>query len=468
MNFTARVRWWLAAVLALAGLATVIPQAIAQQPSVKWLQGTHAFRYVLYERQFIPLQRFEELAAEPAKTILIVLGDTRIMEENQRAIQMFVEQGGALFVATDHDVPMVKNRRYTWAGIFGLQFFGQPVLAPEESCYQHNEQCPLVLPTSRRDSPLFANLHSPVAVNRAGHLSWGISPIGKMLSALAVFPEGSWHRGIVQPERFFAAGSQWGRGRVLFLADHSVFINNMMLQEDTGNIGFTFNCLDWLREGGEVRRDRVLLYDDGELIDNLDVPVTIPPLTVPADPLPLVNDLIAGLERENMHNRLLLEHIGYQRVLAWIISALTVALAAYLLFRLIRSRFRLDAAAPLLAPTLARMAPTGTGLAQRHKALLAEGNLWDPARAMARDFFEMALGNRRDKHDGSLPPFQSSESWLARRFLDRLLQYLWRLAYGVKPERIAPAAFAHLAAQLDELKAALADGSLRFETAGTS
>jgi hypothetical protein len=149
---------------------------------------------------------------------------------------------------------------------------------------------------------------------------------------------------------------------------------------------------------------------------------------------------------------------------------ITSLLAAYLLFRLIRSRYRLDLATPLLAPTLARMAPAGAGLAQRHKALLAQGNLWDPARALARDFFETALGpeNRRVEPGGSLPPFQSSDSWLARRFLERLLQHLWRLAYGTTPERIAPAAFAHLAAQLDELKAALADGSLRFEATSTS
>src|SRR5262249_45129781 len=134
----------------------------------------------------------------------------------------------------------------------------------------------------------------------------------------------------------------------------------------------------------------------------------------------------------------------------------------YIFFRLVRSPYRLDRAGPLLAPTLARLAPAGAGMAQRHTAILAGGNLWEPARALARGFFESALGTHGPPAEAAPPPLHSRATWLARRFLERLVQHLWRLAYGTTPERIAPAAFAHLAAQVDELKAALADGSLRF------
>lgn len=461
MSRPARLLFWPAPLLAFAGFVLTVPHASAQEPSRQFLQGTHAFRYILHERQFKPIERFEELATEPAKTILIVLGDTRILDENHRLIRLVVEAGAALFVATDHDVPSRRNRQPTWAGVFGLQFFGQPVLAPPEACYQHNEQCPWVVPIVRGDPPLFANLRLPVAANRAGYLSRGVSLRGKVLPALAAFPEGSWHRGIVQPERLFAAGGRWGEGCVLFLADHSVFINNMMLQEDLGNVGFTFNCLDWLRDGAP-RRDRVLLFDEGEIITVFDVPVTIPSPVLPPDPVALFNDVIAGLEDENKHNELLDHYIGYDRIKKFTPIGLTSLLAVYLLFRLHRSRYRLDAAAPLLAPTLARLAPVSAGVAQRNKVLLAEGNLWEPARALARDFFATALGS--PEPPATLPPFESSESWLARRFLEKLVRHLWQLAYGTNPKRIAPSAFAHLAAQLDELKAALADGSLRFQT----
>src|SRR5713226_2787545 len=136
MNRPAPVRPWPAFLLALAGVALAFPNATAQQPSAKWLQGTHAFRYILHIHGFRPLQRFEDLATAPSKSILIVLGDTRILDENARAVQKLVNDGCALLVATDHTVPHLKGRFRTWAAQFGLAFNGQPVLSPLVLCYQ--------------------------------------------------------------------------------------------------------------------------------------------------------------------------------------------------------------------------------------------------------------------------------------------------------------------------------------------
>src|SRR5262249_40767079 len=146
----------------------------------------------------------------------------------------------------------------------------------------------------------------------------------------------------------------WGQGRVLFMADHSVFINNMMLQEDLGNIDFTYNCLDWLRENGKLSRDRILFCDDSVIQKTFDVPLVIPPPRFPDDPVKLANDVLVGLENENMHNRLLLDLFPFERIVAFLSIVLTKMLGVYLIRRLWRSRVQLDAAAPLLAPTLAR------------------------------------------------------------------------------------------------------------------
>ena len=97
-------------------------------------------------------------------------------------------------------------------------------------------------------------------------------------------------------------------------------------------------------------------------------------------------------------------------------------------------------------------------LTQRHRALLAEGNLWEPARALAREFFEMVLGTPQPPKP---PSFQADENWLTRRSLQKQLLVLWHLAQG-PPLRIAPAEFSRLAAHVDEMLAALADGTLRF------
>src|SRR5262249_3080122 len=143
-----------------------------------------------------------------------------------------------------------------------------------------------------RGSPLFTNLQYRVATNRAGCLSVGLSPPPKprMLHALANFGKRSWHRGIYQPDRIFAVGGTWDAGRVLFLADHSIFINNMMLQADTGNVGFTYNCLDWLSAGGDERRNRVLLYDGGKLVTDFNVPLVYPTPRMPDDPVALFDE----------------------------------------------------------------------------------------------------------------------------------------------------------------------------------
>ena len=65
----------------------------------------------------------------------------------------------------------------------------------------------------------------------------------------------------------FAVGAQLaGGGRLLVLADHSIFINDMMLQTDNDNIPFAFNVVRWLTDAGNgQRRTDVLFYDDGQI-----------------------------------------------------------------------------------------------------------------------------------------------------------------------------------------------------------
>jgi hypothetical protein len=481
MNHAARLSRWPAALLAVAGFALALPDAAAQQISPQWLEGMHAFRRILYERQFTPVHSMQELQSDPQHGMLVVLGDTDVVDSVPGGIIQFVEQGGALLVASDrriaHLPPLpgrIRRQPEYWEDRFGVEFVDRPVLATDKTiAYQGYEECPIVEFIRRTSIPVGENLQSPVATNCSGFLR--LKPpsriLGRRLTPIAFFPtEKTQNRhaefeGGVQETLLFAAGRGWREGRVLFLADHSVFINNMMLRKDTGNFEFTLNCLDWLSAGGKERRDRVLLYEDGYLVTDFNVPVTIPPIRLPPDLVALVDEVIADVEARDLHGEMLDEFVGHDRIVRWAVIALTVLLATYLLVRLVRSRYR-ALAAPLLASTLSRFAPARAGLAQRQAALLGEGNLWEPARFLARDFFETALDT--PEPPAALPPFQAAIGGPARRMVERLINHLWRLAYGTKPERITPSSFAHLAAQLDELKAALADGSLRFEVIATT
>lgn len=449
-----------AAMLAL--LVLFIRTGTAQQPSQEFLKGTHAFRFVLHDLHFEPLHDIPDLSQQPSRNILIVLGDTSALDNAPgEEIHKFVEDGGALLVATDHRVSQTRRDRLTWAGQFGIEVVEQPVFGPELVCYQGLKECPLVQPLG--DSELFAFLQHPVATNLPGFLRVRGSPNGFRLTEYARLPLGcrAQHGDVWDDTRLtFAAGRTWGKGRVLVLADHSVFINNMMLQSDTGNVDFTYNCLRWLRSGQAERRSRALLIEDGQIVHKFEVPVRIPPPSLPEieDPVALADKLIAGLEDEDMHNRVLLDLIGHDQLLKWLAIAGTIALAFIGMLRVGRARHRHEATAPLLAPTMQRMAPVRVGLAERYRALLAEGNLWEPARALARDFFEMALGTP----DPAKPPaFQANESWLTRRALQKQVLLLWHLAHG-PPVRFTPTEFTRIAAQVDEMRAALADGTLRF------
>jgi hypothetical protein len=463
--------------LALSLLGFLLPSPVLaqnDQPNFQFLLGTQAFRYILNQRHFNPVLSADDAVREPRRTLIVVFGDTSVLDALPVRVADFVKDGGAVLLATDRGSPDQRADR-SWQDQLGVQVVEQPVLAKSDRfCYQGYKECPFVLPVEADSTGLFEDLHAWVATNRAGFLRSHPAATGISLHVAAIFPPGCSSSRAEHPlEKVgfrlpFAVTGKWGDGRVLVLADHSVFINNMMLQRDTGNADFTFNCLDWLREG-RVRRDRCLFYDDGQIVDDFNVPVRIPPPELPSipDPVAFADQLIAGLEDENMHNRMLLDLIDFRDLVKWTALILTGALMVYGVHRIVRSRHRQDAGAPLLAPTLARLTPASSGLAARKQALLAEGNLWQPAQTLARDFFESALGASAAQYQ-TLPHFDIKENWLTRRALQKLIEHLWRLAYGSTPERVTSTAFAHLAVQVDNLHTALAEGNLRFETRTTT
>ena len=68
----------------------------------------------------------------------------------------------------------------------------------------------------------------------------------------------------------------------------------------------------------------------------------------------------------------------------------TGSLVAFALYRYVHSRYRPEADAPLFAPSLSGLAPSLALVAQRHKTMLQENNLWESARELARHWFAQA------------------------------------------------------------------------------
>src|SRR5262249_45347042 len=157
----------------------------------------------------------------------------------------FLERGGAALIASD------RATDGAWHAALGVRVSGRFVRCdrgPPQDRFQNLPHCPLVRAPAGESNPLFQGIDH-FATNHPSYLEYFGRP---RLVRLAVFPPDSARDDKVPLDlarQFFAAGGRWGPGRVLVLADHSVFINDMLLRADPApyNIRFAANCLLDLR-----------------------------------------------------------------------------------------------------------------------------------------------------------------------------------------------------------------------------
>jgi hypothetical protein len=263
---------------------------------------------------------------------------------------------------------------------------------------------------------------------------------------------------------------QEGKGQVLVLADHSIFINEMMLPSDNGNVEFAYNCLEWLHHGSGRPRRKALFIEEGRIETDFN-PLLIDPSRLPPESLPQIihkldqvlekaGPALADIEQENRLNDWLEDRLNENFDAEFLPRAIVLSLAGLLLFYgfyriAIQGRHRPEPAVPLLERAVAQHTPDAPLVEQRLQAMLRAGNLWESARNLALQYFTSDCGRR--------PPRVAVEgSWWHRWRTRRHVLRLWRLAYEATPRRISAARLRKLIVQFDELKAALADGSVRL------
>jgi hypothetical protein len=456
----------LVSALAWCGLT---PPASAQTSLVPFGQGTHAFRRILFDLKLEPLESVTELDDAP-HTLLIVLGDTTVLDQVPGGLKDFLERGGAVLLATDRMTPNKRLQRDFGFRVTGASFRADPRWA---EVYKNIPECPLLAGVRGADPDLLGELPagqgvrlSRVATNRPSCLDGPLTVPG--LSVVAALPPGcapQVREAVFDPGfragRIFAVGGEVGEGRLLVLADHSLFINDMMLQPDTDNIDFAYNCVEWLTQGKEART-RVLFVEEGKVNSAFDIPLKQVDVPLPPEEVlvPLVDQALSQVEQEDVFNKLLLDTVPYRTVVGALVLGLTALLAFYGLYRLSRSRHRVDLWAPLLEKALAKQQPARSLLEQRHRAMLGQGNLWEPARALAREALARA-GIPGDM--AGTPTVSVRGGWWRRWVVGRHVLGLWRIAHGSRPVRVTPARFARLVRDLEELEAALAAGTVRLE-----
>ena len=88
----------------------LLPASVRSQPNKKMvvpLEGSQAFCNILHGFALKPIKSLEELAEKkPAETLLIVFGDTRILDDLRKhigSLEKFRSKGGAVLIASDRD-----------------------------------------------------------------------------------------------------------------------------------------------------------------------------------------------------------------------------------------------------------------------------------------------------------------------------------------------------------------------------
>jgi len=500
-------------------LLLVPPAPAQQQLSQAFLEGTHVFRRILKDMHFSPVTSWGDLSSQPRtkenlkQTIIIFHGDPG----NELRLKHLLGIGGAVLLASDQKIGSEKMRNDLLA-IAGVTITGELVHCPAEvpphpSRYRDNEDCPLLCPLQAGEELFRGNLR--VATNRPswlqvqqGGLPWGIERLAELpdgceryrLRPSAFIGTGFHSRRLGKDQRLFAVGVEVGESRLLVLADHSLFINAMMMQPDNGNVEFAYNCLDYLRgPAGSKQRNQVLFVEEGKVNSNFNVPLKdvpgIPPGAINAV-LAKVGDHLAELEkpRAELGGQNVFDH----SIVSWwdrhgvtsghvrnaVLVLLTVVLLAYGCLRLLRANgYRPEPGVPLVAEASAAALPTADLPDQRLQALMQLGNFWESGRALARQVFASAseppgLSRRTalpSRPDGSGEPSYKAAAagssvprivvrgggWWQRWRRRRQVARLWRLAHAATPVRISPAAWPRLVAELEQLQADLAQGMVQ-------
>lgn len=509
--------------------------------------GTDVFRRLLYEFHLRYLRDFGQLQEDPRHSVLVVFGDPSCLSTRffPKGLRPFVEAGGAVLIATDRGTSGDIDRHLR--ELAGVSVTGETLVCKEAkagTCYADTGYCPYVQPArdpaevegstdvwgalsavlgSGGKPALFRNARPDrpdlrVATNAPSRLleasGLGLAPgihrlavlpddcrdeaehdmaprrldsgrNGGLLAKVRGFFPRREEENAPRPAPLFAVGGTVGQGRVLVLADHSLFINRMILPRDNGNLEFAANVLHWLRGGAStpreamqalngltatptVERDRALFWEDGKIRTDFDVPLQDIPLEPPQLSEPAivraVDRAVARLEETDAFNRKLLQELGTDSwsMSKWKRDALAgLTLAGLFLLALVflwGNRHRRESSVPSLAHVLARHDAGATLLEQRHRQALRAGNVWETAHHLARQCFE-SEGIALTVADA--PALTIEGGWWQRRRIRRRIARLWRLARGTTPARVTPAQLQHWLRELAEFKTALANGTIR-------
>ncbi len=472
----------------------------ARQPVEIPPEGTELFRALLdragikpLTRQEISLGRFER----SDDIIVIVLGNSA-----NRWIGNFdtlthahnvVNRGGAVLIASDTAFHLGSAgkaaRGQDWAAIEYVRVECQE----QQSIHDGKEFCPYVVPVEAGKFPGAPNEVSPaykifegltrVATNDPTYLRVQRFT-GEWRFPLARYPQRAFYRDdfgvqwLLPRGALFAVGGDGPDGmgndssyQFLALADHSVFINQMLIEPGTENLELTYRVIEYLQGPGRARGDkrkRCIFIEDGYVIDKFDglrqafarykPPLPIPNLGAIQDKLvDLGNAVAEDVQARNVPNNILLGLFGLPSIMRFVLLVVAVYATWFLLRKVFGGRKPTDIPP---APAVAGV-PTGPPgvFDRRQKELLRRNNVYEPARDLLRDFF--ASVGAHGTTDPKLPGLSISPEVRKPQSLRMAIRDFWRLAYG-PPQELTVNRWREMEPYFERLRQAHADGKWHF------
>jgi hypothetical protein len=466
--------------VAAALIVAVTPRGFGQpeqaaKPKLLRAADMEIFRYLFHEKGIEPRRSIEEAMAEPGETIIVLVGPDSLSHRFvANALLTAFHDGASVLIASD------QSSQNTLLGrLFGVEIANDLVTAAEEDCYRNNLQDPFVRPIRAlfeddASSPrtIFAQLDGAgagaLATNNASflriHSRNALKP-----QALAGYPfsaRGA-RAGELDPGKdLFAAGAHQENGRLLVLADHSVFTNGMVWKEDNANLEFARSCIDWLK--GAEKKSHCLFVEDGVIRTDFDLPmVQQPPKGLLWKLLAarhLINHrgnaLLTEVEERNGLNSMLLSKFDLRTIVRSLLIVLTglVLLAGFSM--LIRNRVHPDPARTLVTPELAALIPRGNVLQQRFDGLLEADNVYEPARQLVREFF--AGMDAEPDAQGRPPQIDVVDGYNDSAGLCRRIMRLWTIGFASTPVKVLSKHWSELARDLQEVLQDADEGWWRF------
>lgn len=433
--------------------------------------GSEVFRFALYQKKLTPLDNVRQIDADPASTIIIVLGETQSLNEliSGEKLRSFIARGGAVLIASDSTNDDIGFRGISWQQSFGIRISGNHLRSVPINCYRRLPERPFVQRSfDVDDDPLLDRLFidlPAVATDRPSEMSFSNDVPGLRFKRLAQYPPGTGRivdQGLLRPSQNnfaiagrYVLGNRYGAGRMLVLADHSVFVNGMLgfkpapenpqgYTFDNGNWAFINSAVEWLQDSGGRPRTVCLFIEDGEIQKQFAVespssdrrpPMPeIPPEVLAELLVRYADPMLNKLDETGWFEKVLGKVASWNRLLQGFLLLVTF-FAAWQLIRWLFASQRAATPKPVSPDEHADMLPRTGLVRQRVSAQVDAGNLYEVARRRVRDRFDRLGG--APGPDGSPPPVMIADDGPNADAIHAAVRYLWPIAYGSSPVAVA-------------------------------